>query len=92
MIIRRRHTAHFTTIGNALFEDERLAADEVGVLAFLLSKPHDWQVRRPGVEPSGWHFQFNNESYPDVDDTAFVLMALQRVKYPDAARMESAAV
>jgi predicted transcriptional regulator len=47
MIIRRRHTANFTTIGNALFEDERLAADEVGVLAFLLSRPNDWEVRRP---------------------------------------------
>ena len=36
MIIRRRHTANFTTIGNVLFEDERLAADEVGILAYLL--------------------------------------------------------
>lgn len=49
MIIRRRHTANFTTIGNALFEDERLAADEVGILAFLLSRPHDWEVRRPAL-------------------------------------------
>lgn len=49
MIIRRRHTANFTTIGNALFEDERLAADEVGVLAYLLSRPHDWEVRRPAL-------------------------------------------
>ena len=49
MIIRRRHTANFTTIGNALFEDERLAADEVGILAYLLSRPHDWEVRRPAL-------------------------------------------
>lgn len=49
MIIRRRHTANFTTIGNALFDDERLAADEVGILAFLLSRPHDWEVRRPAL-------------------------------------------
>jgi hypothetical protein len=47
MIIRRRHTANFTTIGNKLFEDERLAADELGILAYLRSKPHDWEVRRP---------------------------------------------
>ena len=33
----------------------------------------DWSLRRPGVEPSGWHFQFNNEFYPDIDDTAMVL-------------------
>lgn len=49
MIIRRRHTANYTTIGNALFEDDRLAADEVGILAFLLSRPHDWEVRRPAL-------------------------------------------
>lgn len=49
MIIRRRHTANYTTIGNRLFEDERLAADEVGVLAYLLSRPHDWEVRRPAL-------------------------------------------
>lgn len=49
MIIRRKHTANYTTIGNVLFEDERLAADEVGILAFLLSRPHDWEVRRPAL-------------------------------------------
>jgi hypothetical protein len=49
MIIRRRHTANFTTIGNVLFEDERLQADELGILAFLLSRPHDWEVRRPAL-------------------------------------------
>ena len=50
MIIRRRHTANFTTISNVLFEDERLAADEVGILAYLLSRPHDWEVRRPALQ------------------------------------------
>jgi predicted transcriptional regulator len=49
VIIRRRHTANFTTIGNVLFEDDRLAADEVGILAYLLSRPHDWEVRRPAL-------------------------------------------
>ncbi len=49
MIIRRRHTANFTTIGNVLFEDERLALDEIGLLSWLLSRPHDWQVRRPAL-------------------------------------------
>jgi hypothetical protein len=47
MIIRRRHTANFTTIGNALFNDERLQADEIGIIGYLLSRPHDWEVRRP---------------------------------------------
>ena len=49
MIIRRKHTANFTTIGNVLFNDERLGADEVGILAYLLSRPDDWEVRRPAL-------------------------------------------
>jgi len=49
MIIRRQHTANFTTIGNKLFDDERLAADEVGILAYLLSRSHNWEVRRPAL-------------------------------------------
>lgn len=49
MIIRRHHTANFTTIGNVLFDDVRLAADEVGILAYLLSRPDNWEVRRPAL-------------------------------------------
>lgn len=49
MIIRRKHTSNFTTIGNVLFDDERLAADEVGILAWLLRQHHDWEVRRPAL-------------------------------------------
>lgn len=49
MIIRRKWTIKFTTIGNVLFEDERLEADEVGILAYLLSRPDNWEVRRPAL-------------------------------------------
>jgi squalene-hopene/tetraprenyl-beta-curcumene cyclase len=52
--------------------------------------PGDWMVKNPGVEPGGWAFEFRNEFYPDVDDTAFILLALQRVDFPDRARMETA--
>ncbi len=52
--------------------------------------PGDWMIKTPGVDPGGWAFEFRNDFYPDVDDTAFVLMALQRVDYPDKARMEAA--
>ncbi len=38
----------------------------------------DWMKNCPGVEPSGWFFEFNNPHYPDVDDTAMVVMALKR--------------
>ncbi len=52
--------------------------------------PGDWVARRPGVEPSGWHFQFQNERYPDVDDTAMVLLALQRTALADAPEFQRA--
>jgi len=61
---------------------------------WMLSKqvlgPGDWQVKNKDAEPGGWAFEFRNDFYPDVDDTAFVLMALQRVKYPDPKCMEGA--
>jgi squalene-hopene/tetraprenyl-beta-curcumene cyclase len=37
----------------------------------------DWAVKRPNLEPSGWYFEFANEFYPDIDDTAMVLLALK---------------
>jgi len=50
--------------------------------------PGDWQVKNRDAEPGGWAFEFRNEFYPDVDDTAFVLMALQGVAYPNNTRLE----
>ena len=47
-------------------------------------------VKNRDAEPGGWAFEFRNDHYPDVDDTAFILMALQRVDYPDKPRMEAA--
>jgi squalene-hopene/tetraprenyl-beta-curcumene cyclase len=44
--------------------------------------PGDWQVRRPGLAPAGWAFEFDNDGYPDVDDTAEVVLALRRVSWP----------
>jgi squalene-hopene/tetraprenyl-beta-curcumene cyclase len=44
--------------------------------------PGDWQVRRPGLAPAGWAFEFDNDGYPDIDDTAEVLLALRRVAWP----------
>ncbi len=42
----------------------------------------DWTVKVPNTEPGGWYFEFNNEFYPDTDDTAQVLMALSKVDNP----------
>ena len=38
----------------------------------------DWRARRPDVPPGGWAFQYANPHYPDLDDTAVVVMALHR--------------
>jgi squalene-hopene/tetraprenyl-beta-curcumene cyclase len=38
----------------------------------------DWAVRRPRLEPSGFPFEFSNDNYPDVDDTAEIVIALRR--------------
>jgi len=38
----------------------------------------DWADQRPDVRPGGWAFQYNNDYYPDLDDTAVVVMAMDR--------------
>src|SRR5439155_13494012 len=50
----------------------------------------DWAVRRPGLEPGGWAFEFENDTYPDLDDTAEVVMALRRVDVPEPERLDGA--
>jgi squalene-hopene/tetraprenyl-beta-curcumene cyclase len=53
-----------------------------------ITGPGDWQVRRPALAPGGWAFEFDNDNYPDIDDTAEVVLALRRVQSsgPDARR------
>jgi squalene-hopene/tetraprenyl-beta-curcumene cyclase len=46
----------------------------------------DWSVKRPNTEPSGWAFEFRNEFYPDIDDTAMVLLALSESQQPCVQR------
>jgi squalene-hopene/tetraprenyl-beta-curcumene cyclase len=50
----------------------------------------DWAIRRPTVDPGGWAFEFANANYPDIDDTAEVVLALLRVEHPERARLRSA--
>ena len=44
----------------------------------ILDVDGDWSARRPKLRPGGWAFQYRNDHYPDVDDTAVLLMALHR--------------
>ena len=58
-----------------------------------ITVPGDWAVRRPWVSPGGWAFEFANDNYPDIDDTAEVVLALRKVAFPeraDRARAEGA--
>jgi squalene-hopene/tetraprenyl-beta-curcumene cyclase len=86
-----------TAIAMVALEEAGLPADHpalVRAARWLLENqivgPGDWQMKNRDAEPAGWAFEFRNEFYPDVDDTAFVLMALGRVAYPDRGRLEHA--
>jgi squalene-hopene/tetraprenyl-beta-curcumene cyclase len=50
----------------------------------------DWAVKNRTGKPGGWAFEFENAWYPDVDDTAVVVMALAAVDHPNAARVHAA--
>jgi squalene-hopene/tetraprenyl-beta-curcumene cyclase len=49
----------------------------------VLDVAGDWAEERPGVRPGGWAFQYNNAHYPDLDDTAVVVMAMDRAGAAD---------
>ena len=44
----------------------------------ILNVVGDWADQRPDVRPGGWAFQYGNDYYPDLDDTAVVVMAMDR--------------
>ncbi|MEG3124562.1 squalene--hopene cyclase [Sphingomonas sp. GB1N7] len=46
----------------------------------VLEVAGDWAEERPGLRPGGWAFQYNNDHYPDLDDTAVVVMAMDRAR------------
>ncbi len=74
-------------------DDPALVSAARWLLAEEIRGPGDWQVRRPALPPSGWAFEFDNDGYPDVDDTAEVLLALRRVALPpDSGHDQAAAV
>lgn len=61
---------------------------------WLLSKQilddGDWSFKNPQGVAGGWAFEFENRFYPDVDDTAVVVMALDRLQLPDPVRQQAA--
>ena len=60
-------------------EGEKMSAAGTWLLSKEVRRAGDWQKRVRNAEVSGWPFQFRNEFYPDIDDTAAVVMALNRL-------------
>ncbi|MBI2081092.1 MAG: squalene--hopene cyclase [candidate division NC10 bacterium] len=71
-------------------DDPALVRAGTWLLGRQVRVPGDWQVKRRGLEPAGWPFQFSNDFYPDNDDTAAALMALKRLRLPDVEGQEAA--
>jgi squalene-hopene/tetraprenyl-beta-curcumene cyclase len=62
--------------------DPRMLKAADWMLAKEVRHKGDWSVKVPRTEPGGWYFEYNNEFYPDTDDTAQVLLALNKVENP----------
>ncbi len=56
----------------------------------ILDVKGDWAVARPDVRPGGWAFQYGNDHYPDLDDTAVVVMAMDRARPALGERFDEA--
>jgi squalene-hopene/tetraprenyl-beta-curcumene cyclase len=81
-----------TALATVALSDSGLPAEDPALLKagrWLLDhevkKVGDWKKACPEAEPGGWYFEYANEWYPDTDDTAEVLTALARVKFPGEA-------
>jgi len=73
---------------HALLEAADPAAEAAAVRGLEWLKPlqelevvGDWAEQRPDVRPGGWAFQYANAHYPDLDDTAVVVMAMDRARH-----------
>jgi squalene-hopene/tetraprenyl-beta-curcumene cyclase len=71
-------------------DDPRLVTAAQWLVGEEIRVRGDWAVRRPHLAPGGWAFEFENDGYPDTDDTAEVVLALRRVELPDSRPLEAA--
>jgi squalene-hopene/tetraprenyl-beta-curcumene cyclase len=77
--------------------DKRSVASVRRGLQWLLPKQElevkgDWAARRPQLRPGGWAFQYANPHYPDLDDTAVVVMAMDRLRRLEPTREFDSAI
>ena len=78
-----RHFAPSRWAKRAVRDDPRMTRAADWLISKEVRRKGDWSVKRPDTEPSGWAFEFANEFYPDIDDTAMVLLALMHAKASD---------
>src|SRR5437667_854953 len=64
-------------------DDQRMVKCADWILQKQVRNPGDWKVKNKEGIPGGWYFEFNNEFYPDVDDSAMVCLALAQVEHPN---------
>ena len=81
-----------STLGDAGIpkDDPRMVKAADWLLSKEVRHKGDWAEKVRNVEPGGWYFEFNNEFYPDVDDTGEVLLALRHVEHPQEKRQHDA--
>ena len=77
-------------VAHALLETKDAAAEAAVARGLEWLKPlqvldvkGDWAEEKPDVRPGGWAFQYRNDYYPDLDDTAVVVMAMDRAAQRD---------
>ncbi len=77
-------------VAHALLETKDAAAEAAVARGLEWLKPlqvldvkGDWAEEKPNVRPGGWAFQYRNDYYPDLDDTAVVVMAMDRAAQRD---------
>ncbi len=71
-------------------DDEAIVRGAEWLLGEQILARGDWAIRRPNLEPGGWAFEFANANYPDIDDTAEVVLALDAARHPQGRRVEQA--
>ncbi|MGH9511950.1 MAG: squalene--hopene cyclase [Terriglobales bacterium] len=64
-------------------DDFRLLKSADWILQKQVRTAGDWKVKNKEGQPGGWYFEFNNEFYPDVDDTAMVCLGLAHTEHPN---------
>ncbi len=63
--------------------EPRMVAAADWLLKKQVTHKGDWAAKCRDTQPGGWYFEFNNEFYPDVDDTAIVNLALSHIEHPN---------